>query len=75
VSATASNSVLGSFVLYKKTGSSVQICQHGRARAGAFPFPVQVGLTWAGFGPILFMSFLFPFLPELKKFYKIVEKC
>jgi hypothetical protein len=26
------------------------------------------GLTWAGFGPILFMSFLFPFLPELKKF-------
>jgi hypothetical protein len=31
------------------------------------------GLTWAGFGPELFIYFLFPFLPELKKFYKIVE--
>jgi hypothetical protein len=37
-----------------------------RARARAL-LPVDV-LTWSGFGPILFMSFLFPFLPELKKF-------
>jgi hypothetical protein len=26
------------------------------------------GPTWVGFGPILFIPFLFPFLPELKKF-------
>jgi hypothetical protein len=26
------------------------------------------GLTWAMFGPILFIVFLFVFLPELKKF-------
>jgi hypothetical protein len=26
------------------------------------------GLTWAGFGPILFIPFLFPFPPGLKKF-------
>jgi hypothetical protein len=37
-------------------------------------FPPVVGPTWARFGPILFIVFLFLFLPELKKFLKIVEK-
>jgi hypothetical protein len=42
----------------------VQNCQHGRARA----LSSYVGLTWAGFDPILFIVFLFLFLSELKKF-------
>jgi hypothetical protein len=45
------------------------------ASAGVSPFPIQVGPTWASSDPILFISFLFSFLPELKKFLKIVEKC
>jgi hypothetical protein len=43
-----------------------------RACAGAFS-PI-VGPTWADFGPELFISFIFPFLLELKKFQKMVEK-
>jgi hypothetical protein len=42
----------------------LEIVKRGKHRVVS----AYVGLTWASFGPILFMSFLFPFLPELKKF-------
>jgi hypothetical protein len=40
---------------------SVQARARGRASASS-------GLTWAAFGPILFIVFLFLFLPEVNKF-------
>jgi hypothetical protein len=65
VSATASNSVLGSFGLYKKIGSFLQSL-HARALSSSN------GLTWASFGPELFISFLFSFSPRAKE---ILENC
>ena len=52
------------FGLFKMVGVYSQSLHAGTlGRASAY-----VGLTWAGFGPILFIVFLFLFLPELKKF-------
>jgi hypothetical protein len=62
MSVTVLNSALDSFRLFKKTGASVQSLQ-GRGRASA-----HCWLVWAGFGPGLFILFLFLFLPELKQF-------
>jgi hypothetical protein len=46
----------------------VQKLPRGRARARS----VLVGPAWARFSPILFMFFLFLFLPGLENFYEIV---
>jgi hypothetical protein len=65
LSATHSNSAANPVLVSQNTRDfSAKLT--ARACAGAFS-PV-VGPTWTGFGPELFISFLFPFLLELKKF-------
>jgi hypothetical protein len=54
--ATVSNSTLDSFGLLKKIETSVQVCQHGRARGR---ISALAGPARAGFGPGLFIIFLF----------------
>jgi hypothetical protein len=60
VSVTPLNSVVTPLLVIQK--DRVVLAKSARALSSCS------GLTWAGFGPILFLSFLFPFLPELKKF-------
>jgi hypothetical protein len=48
----------------------VQNGQRGRAWA---PFPSELG-RWAEISPVLFTSFPFLFIPELKQLQKMVEK-
>jgi hypothetical protein len=61
---TPLNSVVTPLLVIQK--ERVVLAKSARARAWAL-FSCS-GLTWAGFGPILFIVFLFLFLPELKKF-------
>jgi hypothetical protein len=65
LSATHSNSAANPVLVSQNTRG---LSAYSTARACAGTFPPVVGPTWAGFGPDLFISFLFPFLPELKKF-------
>jgi hypothetical protein len=66
VSVTQLNSVQDSSLVIQTDGGGVSAKLVARARAG--PFSPVDGSTWAGCGPELFIIFLFPFLPELKKF-------
>jgi hypothetical protein len=64
VSVTPLNSVVIPLLVIQK--DRVVLAKSTLARAWALSS--CSGLTWAGFGPILFLSCPFPFLPELKKF-------
>jgi hypothetical protein len=64
VSVTPLNSAMTPLLVIQK--DKVVLAKYARARARVLSS--CSGLTWAGFGPILFIVFLFLFLPELKKF-------
>jgi hypothetical protein len=64
VSVTPLNSAATPLLVIQK--DRAVLAKSARARARAL-FSCS-GLTWASFGPILFIVFLFLFLPELKKF-------